>query len=217
VQHEVIDDTINNNYNGSKITFYDYLSEICSAFTLVVQVSGYDTFKLIPRTSNYVKTDNETWSYKIATILAEYEDANVCFNLWGVNYGNYTGNTPYTSPSGKTQSGLGAFSLSWLSNNWIFWNTGTKTNMVTGGWLIPEACPYDGKHLNLDGTFTDMIQGLVPNPVRNKFIANCANYTEETIETDIDVTPLTVQQNFIDYNSDKRISKIVQQTYDVAA
>ncbi len=196
--YTVIDDTLLNKYNGSKITFYDYFNEIISGFGFGIQITDINTFKLIAPTSGYTPSDDTKYSYVSDPITAASKDAVATYNVAGVNYSDYTNTTPYARSAPVNVSGLGTLALSWYSNNLILWND-DPTNTIpysTGGGLYPFATNSASVGMNV---------------TKNKFNANCANYTEERITTDIDLTPRTVIQNYIDL--EKRTSIIIQETY----
>ncbi len=200
VDHTIID-SLNYDYVKNKITFYDLFLEILSAFGFGIYITNVSNYKLIQPTSNYSPSDDAKYSYKSEPLNPQYTDAEVNWNIWGVNYSDYTSTTPYTNPAGAQPDGKGKNILSWLSNLQILFSNPLdgSTAYSTQG-LRPYA-----SNSNTNGGVT------IINPAKNKFAAVCVSYTEETIKTDINITPLTVVKNYV--NIQDQTSEIIQETY----
>lgn len=204
--HTKIDD-LSYEYNSDKITFFDFVSEVCSILGLGIELTSLDNYKLIRAagSSNYVVADDDKFSYQSSKVDGKrtINDLGTSYNL--VNRSEYQSTTPTDLTIRSTKHGSG---INRLTNFTIFFtDIDVNDPYSTVGLAITD--------LNGDVSPDTSIEegsGIYNyNELAYKVRAEVSDYTDEELLTNDEDDYETVIENFFDVEWEN--SQIKQETY----
>lgn len=203
--YTTIDNNVND-YNDNKITFFDFISEVCSQLGLGIQLTSVDNYKLIRTagSSNYTITDDNKFSYRDRDVRAKRTVNDI-----GATY-VYNTASHYADVSAHA--------------NAIISNAGSGISLYPHFVIVFTDTDVNDPHSTVALALTDLNGDVSDdliieesagvnnyNAIAYKVRAETTNYTEEEIVTSVQDTYKTVVENFIDLEN--QTSRIVQETY----
>lgn len=189
--HSTIDGT-GSNYNGSKITAWNLIQKICSAFKVSLIITGTSAYKLVFIESVYAIDDNDKYSYAREDIEAKYQ--NVSISYYGLERRFYL-TTDADPVELKQFDGYGSLNtIEWYNNFEFYFHFRFEGAWFPGGEVPLEFVVGDSTTLN---------------PIQAKVEKLLLSYTKETIVTSINTTVKSVVQNIL--NLKEQTSKIIQE------
>jgi len=211
VNHSVLDDGgSDSQYAAGKPTFLAVLKEICSAFSVFPVITDVGAYELVFDTGNYTIADDDKYDYKSEPIKAKQPDAiaemTLCLALnlseeWG-----FFSNTTPRNPTVIRYSDLGSLPGRVSTPNIIKIFHDPRSTVNGNPFPSPFLAATGSSSSSQDPTY-----GNGTNITKNKYIAEAVDYTQEVIESPIQLTAKTVIQNYIDI--EKQTSEIIQESY----
>jgi len=194
--HSTID-SVAFNYNQNKITAWDLIQGLCSAFKFSLVIGVNNQYSLVLGESFYVVNDDNKLSYKSEDIEAKYEDVSISY--YGLERRFYK--TAAADPVELKQfDGYGsANAIQWYNNFELYFHY-----RYGGAWFPGGQVPLEfkvGDELSPPLTTLNVIQAKVDKLLND--------YVSEEIITEIETTKKSVIKNSINFA--KRVSKIKQE------